>query len=94
MDRTGELLRVASALAKRQNGERALVSIEESPVSFPDRHRWSARVRVAGELVSSKPGASPQDAVKRLAEELAAPLARENAADRVMLDHASLAGVG
>lgn len=93
MDSCGAFLEVASRFAKRRYGARATVSLDESPPSFPDNHRWSARVRLDRETVDSRAGATPEEAVSRLAETLTGAVSRAVAADRAMLDSASRLGL-
>lgn len=93
MDSCGRFLEVAAALAKRRYGKRATVSLDESPASFPDDHRWSARVRVDRETADSRCGANPEQAARRLAESLTAAVSAATAGDRASLDTASRLGL-
>lgn len=94
MDRCGEYLQVASLLAKRQYGRRATVCVDESPPSFPDDHRWTARAKVDREVVETRSGVSPELAARRLAESLTSVVGLVAAEDRAMLDSASRLGLG
>lgn len=93
MDSCGEYLMLAAVLAKRQYGRRATVSIDESPPSFPDDHRWSARVKLDREAVDSRAGATPELAARRLAESLTGAVSEATAGDRAALNSATRLGL-
>lgn len=92
MDRCGELLQIAARTAKHRFGGRATVSLDERPTSFPDHVRWVARVRLRDEILAEGSAWAPEEAARRLVEDLAGPVTRQYAADGAMLD--SLARVG
>lgn len=94
MDRCGELLQLASKTAKHRFGDRATVSLDERPSSFPDKDRWVARVRLRDEVMADGSASEPEDAAKRLVEELAAPVTRQHAADGAVLDRLARVGIG
>lgn len=94
MDSCGEYLQVASRLAKRRFGNRATVGVSERGSTFPADVRWVARAWLRDEVVAEGAATCPEDAARRLGEDLAEPMTRQVANDRALLDGAARAGIG
>ena len=61
---------VASDGARAVYGDKARVILEESAISAIEAARWIALVRTRGEILTSKRGSTPAEALKALVAEL------------------------
>jgi hypothetical protein len=67
-----DVMGLATAAAQGVYGDRARISVEESPICTSDTTRWIAAVKVRGEVLTSRRGPKCGAALKSLVGELAA----------------------